>query len=280
VVRAIKRACASDRPLEGHIAQYLGDGLLVYLATLWAHEETPSEPYGLTGNGRGPGQLNTAWAGAGVHLPCVWGPYRAGGGGDVGGGTRQEPWRWARRPTGPACKGSRRPYLVISAATCQLLGGSLPCQSLGTPPLKALPSRWRSISAVCAHGRSRWSGGQHWPDPLVVGSKKWGCAGALVQVKDGVGQVVLLAASGHWQIAPGAGLRNTWHRLRCADAVPVSPYYRNQALYPLIDRAERWRCASTGGFPQQKRSNRGLLVQYGSTTGRGRAPLTSFLFCS
>src|SRR5262249_32398052 len=39
VIRAYQAACATViEPLEGHIAQYLGDGLLVYFGYPWAHE--------------------------------------------------------------------------------------------------------------------------------------------------------------------------------------------------------------------------------------------------
>jgi len=81
------------------------------------------------------GQLNTRLGQEqGVHLACVWDPYRAGGGGRLGG----------RHPAGAVgagrdaqpggrLQGSRAPNtLVISAATLQAPRGILCLQSLGT----------------------------------------------------------------------------------------------------------------------------------------------------
>jgi len=47
VVGAYQETCAKViARFEGHIAQYLGDGLLVYSATLWRMKMTPSGPCG------------------------------------------------------------------------------------------------------------------------------------------------------------------------------------------------------------------------------------------
>jgi len=116
------------------------------------------------------------------------------------------------------------------------------------------------------------SGRQHWPDPLVVGSRKWGLLlERWVQVKDGVGQVVRLQRrSGHWQIAPGAGPEGTRGPEPQVRLTPCqcSPYYRNSALYPLIDLLERVALRfDREDSPQQKRSKpRGLPGAVWSTT--------------
>ena len=98
---------------EGHIAQYLGDGLLVYFGYPQAHEDDAQRAVraGL-GMVEAMGQLNTRLAQErGVQLAVRLGIHT---GlvvvGEMGGGADRNSWPWARRPTSPpACKGSRRP---------------------------------------------------------------------------------------------------------------------------------------------------------------------------
>ena len=85
VVRAYQDACAKViARFEGHIAQYLGDGLLVYFGYPLAHEDDAQRAVraGL-GMVEAVGQLNTRLGQErGVQLAVRLGmPYRAGGGG-------------------------------------------------------------------------------------------------------------------------------------------------------------------------------------------------------
>ena len=144
VVRAYQDTCAKViARFEGHIAQYLGDGLLVYFGYPLAHEDDAQRAVraGL-GMVEALGQLNTRLAQErGVHLAVRLGIHT---GlvvvGDVGGGTRQEQLALGETPNLAArLQGIAAPNtLVISAATFQLLGGFFACQPLGTPPLKGL----------------------------------------------------------------------------------------------------------------------------------------------
>jgi len=94
VVRAYQATCAKViARFEGHIAQYLGDGLLVYFGYPLAHEDDAQRAVraGL-GIVEAVGQLNTRLARErGVHLAVRLGIHT---GlvvvGEVGGGTRQE----------------------------------------------------------------------------------------------------------------------------------------------------------------------------------------------
>src|SRR5882762_854935 len=94
VVRAYQETCAKVvARFEGHIAQYLGDGLLVYFGYPLAHEDDAQRAVraGL-GMGEALGQLNTRLGqDRGVHLAVRLGIHT---GlvvvGEVGGGTRQE----------------------------------------------------------------------------------------------------------------------------------------------------------------------------------------------
>jgi class 3 adenylate cyclase len=114
VVRAYQATCAKViGRFEGHIAQYLGDGLLVYFGYPLAHEDDAQRAVraGL-GMIEAVAQLNTRLAPErGVQLAVRLGIHT---GLVVGGRSGATPtmnnWRWARPPTWrPACKGSRPP---------------------------------------------------------------------------------------------------------------------------------------------------------------------------
>jgi class 3 adenylate cyclase len=132
VVRASQDTCAKViARFEGHIAQYLGDGLLVYFGYPLAHEDDVQRAVraGL-GILDALGQLNARLGSErkvqlvvrlGIHTGLVVV-------GEVGSGTRQEqlalgePPNLAARLQGVAAPNT----LVISAATFHLLGGALP----------------------------------------------------------------------------------------------------------------------------------------------------------
>src|SRR5262249_60439566 len=123
VVRAYQEACAKViARYEGHIAQYLGDGLLVYFGYPQAHEDDAQRAVraGL-GMVEALGQLNTRLEREqGVRLAVRLGIHT---GlvvvGDVGGGTRQEQLALGETPNLAArLQGMAAPNTVlISAAT-------------------------------------------------------------------------------------------------------------------------------------------------------------------
>ena len=145
VVRAYQDTCAKViARFEGHIAQYLGDGLLVYFGYPLAHEDDAQRAVraGL-GIVEALGQLNTCLAQErGVPLAARLGIHTSlVVVGDVGGGPRQEQLALGETPNLAArLQGLAAPNtVVISAATFQLLGGFFACQSLGTQLLRGLP---------------------------------------------------------------------------------------------------------------------------------------------
>src|SRR4029434_7835399 len=127
VVRAYQEACAKViARFEGHIAQYLGDGLLVYFGYPLAHEDDAQRAVraGL-GIVEAMGQLHPSLGSEReVHLAVRLGIHT---GlvvvGDVGGGTRQEQLALGETPNLAArLQGIAAPNtLVVSAATVQLL---------------------------------------------------------------------------------------------------------------------------------------------------------------
>src|SRR6266852_1977294 len=202
VVRAYQATCAKVIALfEGHIAQYLGDGLLVYFGYPLAHEDDAQRAVraGL-GMVEALGQLNTRLGRErdvqlavrlGIHTGLVVV-------GEVGGGTRQEQLALGETPNLAArLQGHAAPNtLVISPAAVPLLGGFFACQSLGTPLLKGFaqpPEVLQVLHENTARSRLEATGSTGWT-PLVGREQEIGLlVERWAQVKAGTGQVVLLS---------------------------------------------------------------------------------------
>ena len=273
VVRAYQEVCAKViARFEGHIAQYLGDGLLVYFGYPLAHEDDAQRAVraGL-GMVEAVGQLNTRLAQErGVQLAVRLGVHT---GlvvvGEVGGGTRQEQLALGETPNLAArLQGLAAPNtLVISAATLQLLGGFFACQSLGTPLLKGFAQPLEVYQVLSeSTARSRLDAvGSTGLTPLVGREQEVGLLlERWAQVKDGLGQVVLL--SGEAGIGKSRLVQVLQEHVASEPQAwltpcQCSPYYQNTALYPLIDLLERValrfereessaaEAAQTGGLP-------------------------------
>jgi class 3 adenylate cyclase len=277
VVRAYQEACAKViARYEGHIAQYLGDGLLVYFGYPLAHEDDAQRAVraGL-GMVETLGQLNTRLtqergvqlaARLGIHTGLVVV-------GEVGGGARQEQLALGETPNLAArLQSIALPNtLVISAATFQLLGGFFACQPLGIPLLKGVAqplavyrvlyeSMARSrLDAVGSTGLTPLVGREQEVELLL---ERWR------QVKDGVGQIVLLsgeAGIGKSRLVQVLKEHAATEPQAWLTPCQCSPYYQNTALYPMIDLLERVTlCFEREESPQQKlRKLEGLVVQYG-----------------
>src|SRR5262252_1491638 len=277
VVRAYQDTCAKViARFEGHIAQYLGDGLLVYFGYPLAHEDDAQRAV-RTGLGivEALGPLNTRLeqergvqlaVRVGIHTGLVVV-------GEVGGGTRQEHLALGETPNLAArLQGIAAPNtLVISAVTFQLLGGFFACQPLGTPPLKgqAQPlAVYRVLYESMARSRLEAVGSTGWT-PLVGREQE---VALLVerwaQVKEGVGQVVLL--SGEAGIGKSRLVQVLTEHVAAEPQAwltpcQCSPYYQNTALYPVIDLLERvvLRFEREESLAQKLRKLEGFLVQYG-----------------
>ena len=202
VVRAYQDTCAKViARFEGQIAQYLGDGLLVYFGYPLAHEDDAQRAV-RTGLGivEAMGQLNARLEREhGVQLAVRLGIHTGQVVvGEIGGGAKHEQLALGETPNIAArLQGLAAPNtLVISAATFHLLSGFFACQSLGTHHLKGV-AQPLEVNRVLyeSMARSRLeAAGRTSLTPLVgrepeVGllRERW------AQVKDGLGQVVLLS---------------------------------------------------------------------------------------
>jgi len=277
VVRAYQEVCAKViARFEGYIAQYLGDGLLVYFGWPQAHEDDAQRAVraglGIVEAMRG---LNTRLEQErGVHLAVRLGIHT---GlvvvGEVGSGGRQEQLALGETPNLAArLQGIAIPNtLVISAATFHLLGGFFACQPLGTSLPKGLAQPievYQVLHESMARSRLEAAGSTSLT-PLVDREQE---VGLLVErwtrVKEGIGQVVLLSGEA------GIGKSRLVQVLKEHVAAEpqawltpcqCSPYYQNTALYPMIDLLERVALRlERDESPQQKlRKLEGFLVQYG-----------------
>jgi TOMM system kinase/cyclase fusion protein len=277
VIRAYQATCVDIiQRFAGHVAQYLGDGLLVYFAYPQAHEDDAQRAVraGL-GMVEAMSQLNTrleAERGVylGVRLGCHTGLVVVG---EVGGGARQEQLALGETPNLAArLQGIAAPNtLVISAATLPLLGGFFACQSLGTHLLKGFAQPlevYQVLSESTARSRLEAAGGAGLT-PLVGRDQEVGLLlERWAQVKDGVGQVVLLsgeAGIGKSRLVQVLTAQVASEPQAWLTPCQCSPYYQNSALYPLIDLLERvaLRFEREESPEQRLRKLEGFVVQYG-----------------
>jgi len=261
---------------EGHIAQYLGDGLLVYFGYPAAHEDDAQRavragleiiaalqirvPSPLAGEGQGEGASGRART---VTFPYPNLPPRGGKElqrlqvrigihtglvvvGEIGGGDKREQLALGETPNIAArLQGIAEPdALVVSGTTYRLIQGLFNCQDLGVPALKGLPTPlqvYRVIGESAAQSRFEvaLSTGL---TPLVGRDLEVGLLWERwAQAKEGEGQVVLLSGE------PGIGKSRLVQILKEQVTVEgaarlefrCSPYHQNSAFYPIIDHLQR-----------------------------------------
>jgi class 3 adenylate cyclase/predicted ATPase len=250
VVRAYQQVCTEViQRYEGHIAQLLGDGLLVYLGYPQAHEDDAQRAV-RTGLGilavmgdlnkelkRGTGLQLAVRVGIHTGLVVIVDMGRAG---------RQEQLALGETPNIAArLQGLAQPNtLVISEATYRLVQGYFQCQDLGAHALRGVTKAMRLYHVLGASGAtSRLDVAQPRGLTPLVGREQE--VGLLLerwdQAKGGHGHVVLLSGEGGIgksrlvQVLKDHVATEPHVRWECRSV----PYYQNTALYPLIDLFQR-----------------------------------------
>src|SRR5574341_663483 len=250
VVRAYQQTCAASiQRLEGPIAQYLADGLLVYFGYPHAHEDDARRAVraGLSmvaalqerqARLAQPQGVRVAVR-IGIHTGLVVV-------GEVGGGTRPEQLALGDTPNIAArLQGLAAPDTVVSsAATFRLAQGYFTYQDLGAHVLKGVTAPvqvYRILGESAAQSRFDVAEAMGFTplvgreSEVVLLLERW------AQSQEGRGQVVLLRGE------PGIGksrlVEVVRERVRQEGAIRTafhcSPYYQQSAFHPVIDHLQR-----------------------------------------
>ena len=250
VIRAYQATCvAVIQRFAGHVAQYLGDGLLVYFGYPQAHEDDAQRAVrtGLELLAAIP-TLNTRLVqDQGVRLAVRIGIHT---GlvvvGEMGSGGRHEHLALGDTPNLAArLQGLAAPdTVVLSDTTARLVQGYFVCQDLGPQTLKGIDTPVQVAQVVGeSAAQSRLDVAAVTGLTPLVGREtevtllreRW------AQARDGLGQVVLLSGEA------GIGKSRLVHALTervVAESAPrltlhCSPYHTNSAFYPVIDHLHR-----------------------------------------
>ena len=237
------------QPFDGYVAQYLGDGLLVYFGYPQAHEDAAQRAVraGLAIvdamaplNTRLEPQYDVRVA---VRLGLHTGVAVVG---TVGSGARQEQLAMGDTPNIAArLQGLAAPNtVVLSAVTARLLHGAFALEDVGVQQLKGVAE---PMPVFCVLGLGEPASDEAEPAParlpFLVGREEE--LGLLLrrweQSKAGLGQVVLLSGEA------GIGKTALVEVLRAHVAregytcvgFRGSPYHTHSALYPVIEHVER-----------------------------------------
>jgi class 3 adenylate cyclase len=263
VVRAYQHACAEViTRFDGHIAQLLGDGLLVYFGYPQAHEDDALRAVH-TGLGirEAVEALNTSLESAkgitlavrlGIHTGLVVV-------GEMGGQGRQEQLALGEVPNvASRIQGLAEPNtLAVSEATYRLVEGYFTYEALGEHLLRGVSQPLNIYRVLGASGiHSRLEVAQTRGLTPLVGREseftllleRW------EQVKAGQGQVILLsgdAGIGKSQLVQTLKEHVAYephNRWECRS----SPYFENTALFPLTDLFQRLLRFQAEDTPAQK----------------------------
>jgi class 3 adenylate cyclase/predicted ATPase len=248
VIRAYQNAVAGEvTRFEGHVAKYMGDGVLVYFGYPNAHEDEAERAVraglalveAVAGLAPRPDLALRVRVGIATGLVVVGDLIGEGAGREeavVG-----ETPNLAARLQALAAPGS----VVIAPGTYRLVRGLFELEDLGTHRLKGLaePVRvWRVAGASAAESRFEALHGAAGPMPLVGREEELALVlGRWQQAKEGEGQVVLL--SGEAGVGKSRLLCAVRERLADEPYTPLShycsPFHQTSALHPVIGLLER-----------------------------------------
>jgi class 3 adenylate cyclase/predicted ATPase len=251
VVRAYQQAAVTAlQPWDGYVAQYLGDGLMVYFGWPTAHEDAAVravhaslallaalEPLNAT-------QLAPRY---GVRVQVRLGVHTGMAViGEIGGGDRHEQLAMGETPNIAArLQGLADPDTVaLSAVTARLVQRRFALETLGTHQLKGVTEPMQVFRVLgvpdttdeeeaATPGRAVFLVGRD--EELGLLHRRW------EQSKAGLGQAVLIR--GEAGIGKSSLVETLRARVRREGftrvAVRCSPYHTNSALYPVMEHVQR-----------------------------------------
>jgi class 3 adenylate cyclase/tetratricopeptide (TPR) repeat protein len=285
VIRAYQGCCAETvENWGGHIARYMGDGVLAYFGWPQAHEDDAERAVraGLALIDALAGAATLAGAPLAARVGIATGLVMVGE--LIGADEAQERAvvgetpNLAARLQALASPGS----VVISQATRRLVGGVFELANLGPQRLKGFAepvTAWRVEGESRAEGRFEALHGEHLT-PLVGREPELGILlDRWQQAKEGEGQLVLLAGE------PGIGksrlVRALHERLAGEPHMPLghfcSPYHANTALYPVIGLLERAAGLRREDPPPVQLDRLEAILTLATEDVRGGAPLLAEL---
>jgi class 3 adenylate cyclase/predicted ATPase len=264
VVRAYQQAAVTTiQPWDGYVAQYLGDGLLVYFGWPTAREDAAVravhaslallaalQPLNAT-------QLEPRY---GVRVQVRLGLHTGMAViGEMGGGDRYEQLAMGDTPNIAArLQGLAAPDTVaLSAITARLVQRRFALEPLGTPALKGVTEPMPVFQVLgvpdtaddeeaATPGRAVFLVGRD--EELGLLRRRW------EQSKEGLGQVVLI--SGEAGIGKSSLVETLRTQVRHEGLTRVtfrcSPYHTNSALYPAIEHMQRVFQLQHGDTPAAK----------------------------
>ncbi|HJY83783.1 MAG TPA: adenylate/guanylate cyclase domain-containing protein [Candidatus Binatia bacterium] len=263
VIQAYRETCATViRRFDGHLAKYIGDGLLVYFGYPAAHEDDAQRAVRTA--------LGIVAAMQKLSFPTLQFPrflqVRIGihtglvVAGEMGVGDQPEPLGIVGETPNIAARLQEKAApnsVVISPTTYRLVTGLFDCQELGPQVLKGLvqPLALYQVARESA-AQSRFEVAvQKGLTPLVGREPELGLLRAhWEQAKAGAGQVVLL--SGEPGIGKSRLLQELKEQLTQEGATRIefrcSSYHQNSALYPLIEHLQRLLQFARGDTPTVK----------------------------
>src|SRR5215831_2794409 len=274
VILAYQATCAEViQRFEGHIAQYLGDGLLVYFGYPSAHEDDAQRA---VQSGLGMVEAITALNARLARQPGVQLAVRLGIHtglvvvGEIGGGGRQEHLALGETPNVAArLQALAAPNtVVISATTHRLVQTYFTYADLGMHALKGVATPVQIYWVLQASGaQTRLDVAAPCGLTPLVGRdaevtlllERW------TQAREGRGQVALLSGE------PGIGKSRLVQVVKeCVEGEPhvrwecrCSPYAQHSALYPVIDLMQRALHLQRDDAPEAKLGKlEGTLAHY------------------
>jgi class 3 adenylate cyclase/tetratricopeptide (TPR) repeat protein len=242
----------------GHVAQYLGDGLLIYFGYPHAHEDDArravSAGLEIIEAVRGMNVRYTLALPLAVRIGIHTG---FGVAGDVGGPGRREQLVIGRTPNIAArLQGLAAPdTLVISEATRKLVDDVFILESMGLQPLKGIEDPvevLRVLREVAAHERIV-ADRRNQPSPLMGRERELTVMhDCLMQSQQGRGQVLLL--SGEAGMGKSRLVHTLEHRARDEAVMFMGrclPYAQTHALLPMVELFQSLLGFERGGTREQ-----------------------------
>ena len=258
LMHAYQRACGDIvSRYAGYVAQYLGDGIVVYFGFPQAHEDDAERAVRAALDMVDAVSKVPAPTPLRVHIGIATGAVVVGdsaaGDGSVSNAAVGETPNLAARLSALAEPGQ----IVVSAGTYRLLGHSFSTEDLGERLLKGINGpvkAWlvrgltRTESRFGAARKSRYTPFVGRDSEMALLLARW------ERARGGDGQVVLLTGE------PGIGKSRIAHELnqQLADTPHLrqfyqcSPYHNGSAFYPVIERFERAFGFERDDTPEQK----------------------------